>query len=60
MVLRVNVKTTEGAIKNGQPRNTGDIDTRHSVDKQEKTQKTKMMSNTDPTNNSGVNQGAEM
>ena len=36
------------------------LDTRHSVDKQEKTQKTNMMSNTDPANNSGVNQGPEM
>jgi len=46
----------EGAIKNGQPRDTGNIGyTRHRTKtiKKNTTQKTKDMSNTDPTKNGG-------
>jgi len=45
---------TKGAIKNGQSRDTGNIGHKtQNVEKQNSTQKTKKMSNTDPPNTGG-------
>jgi len=56
------LEKTERAIKNGQARETGNIwYTRHRTKTNKTkntTQKTKAMSNTDPTKNQGVNPGA--
>ena len=54
------LEKTKGTIKNGQPRDTGNIGyTRHRTKTITKntTQKTKEMSNTDPTKKPGVNPG---
>ena len=58
--IPMTLEKTEGAIKNGQSRDTGNIEhTRHmtQTNKTNTTQKTKKMSNTDPTKNQGLAKG---
>jgi hypothetical protein len=45
------LQTNEGEIKNGQPKDTGNIGHKTQNEDKRKTQKTKNMSNTNPTKN---------